>query len=198
MEHGSSHFIVEMYTGISKAYQITKTFEKSTKNMSLGCFCFFFWSQHTGTISKPYQNHIKIVSKSYQKRVKTVSKSYQNRIKTISKSYQNQNDKPLKKRPRKLSLVPGLFLFLFLKPTHWNHIKTIQNRIKIISKSQNRTKTVSKSYQNHIKTTAKSYQNHKNPGEIDQKAVPGLFQFPFLPLISDIAYLVHVLFKQII
>ena len=167
-----------------------------------GLFLFLFlkpthWN-HLKTVSKSYQNRIKIVSKSYQKRVKTVSKSYQNRIKTISKSYQNQNDKPLKKRPRKLSLVPGLFLFLFLKPTHWNHIKTIQNRIKIISKSQNRTKTVSKSYQNHIKTTAKSYQNHKNPGEIDQKAVPGLFQFPFLPLISDIAYLVHVLFKQII
>ena len=35
-----------------------------TKNLSLGCFCFFVWSQLTGTISKPYQNHIKIVSKS--------------------------------------------------------------------------------------------------------------------------------------
>ena len=64
---------------VSKSYQnhvkTTKTFDKSTKNLSLGCFCFFVWSQLTGTISKPYQNHIKIVSKSYQKHIKIISKS---------------------------------------------------------------------------------------------------------------------------
>ena len=29
---------------ISKHIKTTKTFDKSTKNQSLGCFCFFFWS----------------------------------------------------------------------------------------------------------------------------------------------------------
>ena len=60
---------------VSKPYQnhtdTIKTLENSTKNLSLGCFCFFVWSQLTATISKPYQNHIKIVSKSYQNRNKT-------------------------------------------------------------------------------------------------------------------------------
>jgi DNA-binding ferritin-like protein (Dps family) len=66
----------------SKPYQnhtkTIKILETSTKNLSLRCFCFFFWSQLAGTISKPYQNHIKIVSKSYQNRIKTISKSYRN------------------------------------------------------------------------------------------------------------------------
>ena len=47
--------------------------------------------------------------------------------------------------------------------TYQNHIKFAQNRIK----------TVSKPDQHHIK----SYQSHKNPREIDQKPVPGLFSF---------------------
>ena len=55
---------------VTKSYQnriktiSIKTLENSTKNLSLGCFCFFVWSQLTGTISKPYQINIKIVSKS--------------------------------------------------------------------------------------------------------------------------------------
>jgi hypothetical protein len=110
------------------------------------------WSQ----IKKTY-NQSKIVSKAYHNQ--TISKSNQN----------NKNPRKIDQKP-----VPGLFLSLFLKPTHWNHIKTV-------SKShQNQIKIVSKSYQNHIKTTAKSYQNHQNPREIDQKAAPGLFPFPFL------------------
>ena len=107
--------------------------------------------------SKSYQNHIKIVSKSYQNQIKTqkhaknrpktcpsavsvsffeanslephqnrikiISKTYQNRNKTISKSYRNhKNTWKLDQKP-----VPGLFLFLCLKPTHWNHIKTVSN-----------------------------------------------------------------------
>ena len=63
---------------VSKSYQnhikTTKTFDKLTKNLSLGCFCFFFWSQLTGTISKSYQNRIKIVSKSYQNHIKIIPK----------------------------------------------------------------------------------------------------------------------------
>ena len=49
------------------------------------------------------------------------------------------------------------------KPTHRNHI-------------QNHIKTKSKSYQKRIK----NHKNHKNPPEIDQKTVPGLFLCPFL------------------
>ena len=135
--------------------------------------------------SEPYPKYSKIVSKPYQNRIKTVSKSYQKRIKIkiVSKSYQNhKNLRQIDQKP-----VPGLFLFLFLKPTHWNHIKTVsksyQKRIKIVSKSyqnqiktqkpaKNRPKTcpwaVSVSlfeanslepYQNRIKLISKSYQN---------------------------------------
>ena len=50
-----------------------------------------------------------------------------------------------------------------LKPTHRNHIQI-----------------VSKPYQNRIKIVSKSFQNHKNNRDIDQKAVPALFPFPFL------------------
>ena len=134
---------------------------------------------HIQNIPKSYQNHIKIVSKPYpyQKRIKIVSKSYQkpqkpstnspktcpwavsvsffeanslepyqNHIKIVSKSYQNhKNLRQIDQKP-----VPGLFLFLFLKPTHWNHTKagskSYQNRIKIVSKTyQNRIKIISKS-----------------------------------------------------
>ena len=128
------------------------------------------WSQPIGTISKIFQNRIKTISKSYQNRIKIIPKPYQNRIKTVSKSYQKrikivsksyQNHKNLRQIDQKP--VPGLFLFLFLKPTHWNH-----------------TKIISKSYQNRIKTISKSYQNHKNHWKIDQKHVPGLFLFLFL------------------
>jgi hypothetical protein len=88
--------------------------------------------------------------------------AFQNRFSTISKSYQNH------KHPREIDQkpVPGLFLFPFLKPTHQNH-----NKIK---------SKLSKLYQHRINTISKSYQNHKNPREIDQTPVPGLFQFPFL------------------
>ena len=109
--------------------------------------------------SEPYPKYSKIVSKPYQNRIKTVSKSYQKRIKIVSKSYQNhKNLRQIDQKP-----VPGLFLFLLLKPTHWNHIKII-----------------SKSYQNRIKTISKSYQNHKNHWKLDQKHVPGLFLSLFL------------------
>ena len=109
--------------------------------------------------SEPYPKYSKIVSKPYQNRIKTVSQSYQKRIKIVSKSYQNHKNlrqihKNLSKTIKILETskkpVPGLFLFLFLKPTRWNHIKTV-------SKSyQNRIKIVSKSYQNHIKIISKS------------------------------------------
>ena len=69
-----------------------KILETSTKNLSLRCFCFFFGSQLAGTISKPYQNHIKIVLKSYQNRIKIVSKPY---IKIILKS-SSPNSKHIK------------------------------------------------------------------------------------------------------
>ena len=90
-----------------------------------------------GTIPRSYQNHIKIVAKPHQKRIKTISKSY-------------QNHKNHRKSSKNLSL--GCFWFLFLKPTHRNHI---QNRIKT-------TKTREKSSKKH------------------QKTVPGLFLFLFL------------------
>ena len=123
----------------------TKTCKKSTKNLSLGCLCFFFWSQLTGTTSKPYQNHIKIVSKSYQNHIKIIPKPYRN----------HKNTWKLDQKP-----VPGLFLFLCLKPTHWNHIKTVsksyQNRnkthIEIITPSSKHIKFISSNrIQNHIK-----------------------------------------------
>ena len=100
---------------------------------------------------EPHKNRIKIIPKPYQNRIKNVSKSCQNRIKTRSKSYQNhKNSRNIDQKP-----IPALFLFLFWKPTRWNHIKTLsksyQNRIKIVSKLyQNRIKIVSKPYQNHI------------------------------------------------
>jgi hypothetical protein len=100
---------------------------------------------------------------------------YQNHLfKTISKSYQNhKNLRKIDQTP-----VPGLFLFLFFEA---NSPEPHQNRIEIISKLyENNIKTVPKPYQHHIKTIAKSNQNHKNPREIDQKAVPGLFLLPFL------------------
>ena len=102
--------------------------------------------------SEPYPKYSKIVSKPYQNRIKTVSKSYQKRIKIVSKSYQNhKNLRQIDQKP-----VPGLFLFLFLKPTHWNHTK-------IISKSyQNRIKIVSKPYQNHTKTIKTIEKSTKN------------------------------------
>ena len=85
-----------------------------------------------------------------QKIFKIVSKPYQNRIKIKSK---HKNLRKIDQKP-----VPRLFLFLFLKPTHWNHIKTVsksyQKRIKIVTKSyQNRIKTIS------IKTLENSTKN---------------------------------------
>jgi uncharacterized protein YsxB (DUF464 family) len=132
------------------------------------------WSQRIGTISKIFQNRIKTISKPYQNRIKIVSEAYQNRIKIKSKTSQNhKNNWKLDQKH-----VPGLCLFLFLKPTHWNHIKTgsksYQNRIKIVSKAyQNRTQIASKPDQNHTKTI-------KYPRNIDQKPIPALFLFLFL------------------
>ena len=108
---------------------------------------------HIQNIPKSYQNHIKIVSKPCHNRIKSVSKSYQNHIKT-TKTFDKSTKKPVQnhKNPRNIDQkpIPALFLFLFLKPTRWNHIKTV-------SKSyQNRIKIVSKSYQNHIKIISKS------------------------------------------
>ena len=79
---------------ISKSYQnrikiVSKSYpyqnhknllDKSTKNLSLGCFCFFFEANSL----EPYQNRIKIISKSYQNRIKIVSKPYQNHIEIIT------------------------------------------------------------------------------------------------------------------
>jgi hypothetical protein len=66
---------------VSKPYQnhikTIKIFEKSTENLSLGCFCFFSEANSL----EPYQNRIKIISQSCQERIKIVSKPYQN-IKT--------------------------------------------------------------------------------------------------------------------
>ena len=124
---------------VSKSYQNPKNLRKTTKNLSLGCFCFFFWCQLTGTISKPYQNHIKTVSRAYQNRIKIVSKPYQNHIKTI-KIF-------LKNRPK---TCPWAVSVSFSEA---NSLEPYQNRIKIISQSyQERIKIVSKPYQN-IKTT---------------------------------------------
>ena len=143
---------------VSKSYQNPKNLRKTTKNLSLGCFCFFFWCQLTGSISKPYQNHIKTVSRAYQNRIKIVSKPYQNHIKTI---------KIFEKSTENLSL--GCFCFFFWSQLTGTISKPYQNHITIVSRA----------YQNRIKAISK-YQNHKNPREIDQKAVPGLFPFPFL------------------
>jgi len=65
------------------------------------------------TYPKSYQNHIKIVSKPYQNRIKTVSKSWEN----------HRGKKNIKKSTKNLSL--SFFWFLYLKPTHWNHIKIV-------------------------------------------------------------------------
>ena len=114
------------------------------------------------------QNRIKTISKSYQNRIKSVSKAYQNRIKIVSKSYRI---KTTKKNPWKIDQkpVPGLFLFLFLKPTHWNHIKTV-------SKSyHNRVKSVSKSYQSHIKIS-----KPQKPARNRPKGCPGAVSVSFL------------------
>ena len=99
--------------GVSKPYQnhikTTKTFDKSTKNLSLGCFCFF----------KPTRwNHIKTVSKSYQNRIKIESKSNQNRIKIVSKPYQNHIE----------IITPNSKHIKFISSNR------IQNHIKIVKK----------------------------------------------------------------
>jgi hypothetical protein len=86
---------------------------------------------------KTYQNHIR------QNHIKiaSASTSHQNHIKTVSKSYQhNSKFTPLNKLKIDPKPVPGLFLFPFLKPTHWEPWKRCsvpkpcQNHIKIISK----------------------------------------------------------------
>ena len=90
----------------------------------------------TCDLKPTHPNHIQNIPKSYQHHIKIVSKAYQNHIKT----YQNhKNLRQIDQKP-----VPGLFLFLFLKLTHWNHIKIISTSY------QNRIEIVSKSYQNHI------------------------------------------------
>ena len=134
---------------ISKSYQnqikTTKTCEKSTKNLSLGCVCFFFWSQLTGTTSKPYQNQIsettKNVSKPYQNHtdtIKTLENSTKNLSlgcfcffvwsqltgtisKTVSKSYQNRNK-------THIEITPNSKHIKFISSNR------IQNHIKIVKK----------------------------------------------------------------
>ena len=126
--------IQKIFKIVSKPYQNRIKIKSKHKNLRKidqkpvpGLFLSLF-------LKPTHWNHIKTVSKPYQKRIKIVSKSYQNRIKTISKSYRNhKNTWKLDQKP-----VPGLFLFLCLKPTHWNHIKTVSksypNRIKIVTK----------------------------------------------------------------
>jgi hypothetical protein len=102
---------------VSKSYQnririISKTYQNHTnhrKKKPVPGLLLFFEALSLET----YQKRIKTISKSYQKRIKIVSTSYQNHVKKISKTYQNH------KTPRKIDQkpVPGLFLFLFLKPT---------------------------------------------------------------------------------
>ena len=107
----------------------------------------------TCDLKPTHRNHIQNIPRSYQNHIKIVSHPYQNRIKIVSTSYQNhKNLRQIDPKP-----VFGLFLFLFLKPTHWNHLKTgsksYQNRIKIVSKTyHNRIKIASKPDQNHSKT----------------------------------------------
>ena len=61
---------------MSKRYQkhikTTKTLEKSTKSLSLGCFCFFFWSQPVRNPEKALRSQT--ISKSHPKHAKTISK----------------------------------------------------------------------------------------------------------------------------
>ena len=98
---------------LSKSYQnhiknISKPHKPSKKKPVPGLLLFF-----EALSLETYQKRIKTISKSYQKRIEIVSTSYQNHVKKISKTYQNH------KNPRKIDQkpVPGLFLFLFLKPT---------------------------------------------------------------------------------
>ena len=70
-----------------------------------------------------------------------------------------------------------LWFLMWVKIVVWS--QPIGTTFKTVSKPyQDRIKIVSN--QNRIKTISKSYQSHKNPREIDQKAVPGLFLLPFL------------------
>ena len=116
---------------VSKSYQnqikTAKTCEKSTKNLSLGCFCFFFWSQPL----EPHQNRIQIISKTYQNRIKIVSKPYQNHTETI---------KTLENSTEILSL--GCFCFFIWSQFTGTISKPYHNHIKLVSKLyQNRNKT---------------------------------------------------------
>ena len=140
---------------MSKSYQNrNKTFEELTKNLSLGCFCFFFWSQHAGTISKPYQNRIKTVSKSCQNRIKIVSKSCQNRINTISK---HKTTKTFEKSARNLSL--GCFCFFFWSQLTGTILKPYQSHPKpYLNHNPNHIKNI-KPYRNH-NPKFKAYQIH--------------------------------------
>ena len=150
---------------VSKPYQnrikIVSKPQKPSTNRPKTCPWAVSVSFFEANSLEPHKNRIKIIPKPYQNRIKNVSKSCQNRIKTRSKSYQNhKNPRNIDQKP-----IPALFLFLFWKPTRWNHIKTVsksyQNRIKIVSKSyQNRIKTISKSYWNHhpqIQSISNSY-----------------------------------------
>ena len=126
---------------VSTPYQnhikTTNTLEKSTKSLSLGCFCFLFWSQPTRTITKSNQN--------YQNCINTVSTPYQNHIKTT---------KTLGKSTKSLSL--GCFCFL-----SWSQRIGNPESLKKALRSQ----TISKPYlnhnPNHITNISKPYWNHK-------------------------------------
>ena len=74
--------------------------------MSLGCFCFFFWSQLAGTISKPYQNHIKIVSKSYQNHIEIITPNSKH-IKFISSNRIQNHIKIVKNIFPEFSILEG-------------------------------------------------------------------------------------------
>ena len=85
---------------VSTPYQKHKNPREIDQKPVPGLFLFPF-------LKPTHQNHNKTKSK--------LSKLYQNRINTISKSYQNhKNPRETDQKP-----VPGLFLFPFLKPTHW-------------------------------------------------------------------------------
>ena len=85
-------FISKRIKTVSKLYQnyikTIKTFKKSTKSLSRGCFCFLGWNQPTGNLEKgaPFPNHVKTISKSWQNHIEVITPNLK-RINFISWNY---------------------------------------------------------------------------------------------------------------
>ena len=113
---------------LSKSCQTT--LGKSTKNLSEGCFLFFFRANPSET-PKKNDSLRQTIFKTYQKHIKILSQSYQNHIKFISK--------PLKKRARNRPKACPLGYFCFLFPSQPirspEQAAPFPNHIKIISKT---------------------------------------------------------------